>query len=146
DLDVHLVLPGPVATGVDRADRVIERELDSYGVTVHRDARVVRLAGRSVEIDSAGGRLELADVAYAHVVPHYRAPQWVADSGLAGSNSAGLVDVDPETLQHRRYPSVWALGDVADLGIRPSGGALRKQVAVLAPNILAGAEPLPERY
>ena len=27
DLDVHLVLPGPVALGVEKADRVVEREL-----------------------------------------------------------------------------------------------------------------------
>jgi sulfide:quinone oxidoreductase len=56
------------------------------------------------------------------------------------------VDVDPHTLRHRRHPAVWSLGDVADLGIRPSGGALRKQVAVLSPNILAADGAEPERY
>ena len=83
---------------------------------------------------------------YAHVVPHYRAPDWIAGSDLAGTTDAGLVDVDPETLRHRRYPAVWAIGDVADLGIRPSGGALRKQVAVLAHNLRARRPPRFERY
>ena len=79
----------------------------------------------------------IEDVAFAHVVPHYRAPRWVVDAGLAGEHPAGLVDVDPLTMRHRRFPDVWSLGDVADLRTRPSGGALRKQVAVLAPNLLA---------
>ncbi len=50
------------------------------------------------------------------------------------------------TLRHRRHRAVWSLGDVADLGIKPSGGALRKQVAVLAHNIAAAEEATFERY
>jgi sulfide:quinone oxidoreductase len=146
DLDVHLVLPGPVALGVEKADRVVERELASYGVKVSREARVTRLGARTVAVATGSGEVELDDVQYAHVVPHYRAPRWVVDSGLSGSSDAGLVDVDPQTLRHRRFPAVWSLGDVADLGIRSSGGALRKQVAALSPNILAGDGALPERY
>jgi len=145
DLDVHLVLPGRSALGVPRADRILEQTLSSYGVQVLRDARVARVGPRRVTVTAPGGDTELDDVAYAHVVPHYRAPRWVAESSLAGDTAAGLVDVDPLTLRHRRHPAVWSLGDVADLGTRPSGGALRKQVAVLAHNIAPGTAPL-ERY
>ena len=49
-------------------------------------------------------------------------------------------------MRHRRHAAVWSLGDVADLGTRPSGGALRKQVAVLAPNLLAAESATLERY
>jgi sulfide:quinone oxidoreductase len=145
DLDVHLVLPGPSPLGVPRADRILEQTLASYGVQVLRDARVARVGRRRVTVTAPGGDTELDDVAYAHVVPHYRAPRWVAESTLAGDTAAGLVDVDPLTLRHRRHPAVWSLGDVADLGTRPSGGALRKQVAVLAHNIAPGTAPL-EQY
>ncbi len=146
DLEVHLVLPGPTPLGVPAADRRLERTLASYGVQVLRDATVTQLAGRRVSVTTPQGDHELADVAYAHVVPHYRAPRWVAESDLAGATPAGLVDVDPMTLRHRRHPSVWALGDVADLGIRPSGGALRKQVAVLAHNLGATGPASYEHY
>ena len=95
---------------------------------VLRDARVTGLDDRRVTVTTPQGDEELDDVAYAHVVPHYRAPRWVAESGLAGATDAGLVDVDPHTMRHRRHPGVWSLGDVADLATRPSGGALRKQV------------------
>ena len=143
DLDVRLVLPGPTPLGVPTADRLLERTLASYGVQVLRDAVVTGLGARRVTVASPEGKQELDDLAYAHVVPHYRAPRWIAESDLAGATAAGLVDVDPGTLRHRRHVAIWSLGDVADLGIRPSGGALRKQVGVLAHNIgVAGTAPL----
>ncbi len=121
DLDVHLVIPGPTPLGVPEADVRLEQTLASYGVKVLRNARVTRLEERRIRVTTPEGDHELDDLAYAHVVPHYRAPGWVAESDLAGVTQAGLVDVDPLTLQHRRHPTVWALGDVADLGIKPSG-------------------------
>jgi sulfide:quinone oxidoreductase len=147
DVEVHLVLPGASPLGLDGPDARIEEALASYDVRVHREATVARLDGRSVTLATPAGEEVVEDVAFAHVVPHYRAPRWVVDAGLAGGHPAGLVDVDPQTMQHRRFPDVWSLGDVADLRTRPSGGALRKQVAVLAPNILAArlGRPL-ERY
>jgi sulfide:quinone oxidoreductase len=137
DVDVHLVLPGGSPLGLDRPDTRLEEALASYDVRVHRESTVSRLDGRSVTLATPAGEEVVADVALAHVVPHYRAPRWVGDAGLAGEHPAGLVDVDPLTMRHRRFPDVWSLGDVADLRTRPSGGALRKQVAVLAPNLLA---------
>ncbi len=145
-LDVRVVLPGPSPLGVPRADRVLERTLESYGVHVVRDARVTGLADHRATVTTAEGELEIDDLAYAHVVPHYRAPHWIGQSDLAGETPAGLVDVDPRTLRHRRHPAVWSLGDVADLGTRPSGGALRKQVAVLAANLAAHDEASMEHY
>ncbi len=137
DVEVHLVLPGGSPLGLDGPDARLEEALAAYDVRVHREATVSRLDGRSVTLATPAGEEVVADVALAHVVPHYRAPRWVVDAGLAGEHPAGLVDVDPLTMIHRRFPDVWSLGDVADLRTRPSGGALRKQVAVLAPNLLA---------
>jgi sulfide:quinone oxidoreductase len=138
DLDVQLVLPGSAPLGVPVADKWLEQTLSSYGVKVLREARVTNLDTRRVTVATPGGIRELDDLAYAHVVPHYRAPRWIAESDLAGATAAGLVDVDPGTLRHCRYAAVWSLGDVADLATRASGGALRKQVVVLAHNIAAG--------
>ena len=145
-LDVHLVLPGPSPLGIPAPDRRLEQVLGSYGVRVHREGRVTGLGDRRVTITTPAGDTELDELAYAHVVPHYRAPRWVTESDLAGTSPAGLVDVDPETLRHRRHQAIWSLGDVADLATRPSGGALRKQVEVLAHNITAGDEASLRRY
>jgi sulfide:quinone oxidoreductase len=145
-LDVHLVLPGSAVTGHEPADRRLERTFASYGVEVLRESRVTQLDAtqRTVTVEGHAGARVL-DAAYAHVVPHYRAPRWLADSGLAVDDSTGLVAIDPETLRHRRHPDVWAIGDAAAVGSRPSGGALRPQVDVLAHNIAAARAQAPLR-
>jgi sulfide:quinone oxidoreductase len=139
DLEVRLVLPEKSATGVPGADEVLERALASYGVEVLREARIERVDWdvRAVTVASRTGRQVLEDVAFAHAVPHFRAPGWIADSGLAVDAVPGLVDIDPLTLRSRRHEAIWALGDAAAVATRPSGGALRPQVDVLARNLAA---------
>ncbi|MGY1835378.1 NAD(P)/FAD-dependent oxidoreductase [Blastococcus sp. SYSU DS0510] len=149
DLQVRLVLPAASGTGVPEADRHLEEAFAGYGVEVLRESRIERVDGdlHSVTVTSPGGRRVLEDVAFAHAVPHYRAPRWIADAGLAVDPSPGLVDVDPETMRHRFHDSIWGLGDAADLATRPSGGALRKQVKVLSSNLSAVADGKPmQRY
>lgn len=138
-LRVRLVLPEATATGLPEADRYLEEAFRGYGVEVLREARVERVDWdtHALSITSRTGRHVLDDVVFAHAVPHYRAPGFIADAGLAADPAPGLVDVDPETLRSRRHDAVWAIGDAADLATRPSGGALRKQVDVLARNLAA---------
>jgi sulfide:quinone oxidoreductase len=145
DLEVTLVLPGSAPLGVPAADARLEEVFSSYGIRVIHDARVTQLGERRVTVGTPTGDHDLDELAYAHVVPHYRAPGWIAAAGLAGP-TAGLVDIDPETLRHRRHDAVWALGDAADVATRPSGGALRKQVAVLAHNLTAARGTPLHRY
>ncbi|WP_104524959.1 NAD(P)/FAD-dependent oxidoreductase [Blastococcus atacamensis] len=136
DLDVRLVLPGAAATGLAEADRILEGRFADLGIEVLRQSRIERVDWDTHGLVLTGGR-GLEDVTFAHAVPHYRAPHWVADAGLAADSSPGLADIDPETLRSRRHDSVWAIGDAADAATRPSGGGLRKQVDVLAHNLAA---------
>ncbi|CCG01854.1 FAD/NAD(P)-binding oxidoreductase [Blastococcus saxobsidens] len=141
-LEVRLVLPAPTATGVPEADRVLDDAFDDYGIEVLREAQIERVDWdvHSLTIASRTGRRVLDDVAFAHAVPHYRAPGWIADAGLSADAAPGLVDIDPQTLRSRGHGSIWAIGDAADVATRPSGGALRKQVDVLARNIAAARD------
>ncbi|HSP60605.1 MAG TPA: FAD-dependent oxidoreductase [Ornithinimicrobium sp.] len=136
DVEVHLVTPYASVLDLPFVEQQLRSELDRFGVTVHHRATVAGVdpSDRSVTLETSEGPEVLRDVEHAFVVPHYRAPGWVAP--LAGTDPAGLIDVDPGTLAHRRVPWVWALGDAAAVGTRPSGGALRRQVEVLADNIL----------
>ncbi|MDP9168778.1 MAG: NAD(P)/FAD-dependent oxidoreductase, partial [Actinomycetota bacterium] len=72
-----------------------------------------------------------------HLVPPFRGPQWLTTSGLTAAEGAGVVEVDPQTLRHRRHPHIWAAGDAATVDTDPSGGALRRQIAILVDNMLA---------
>lgn len=144
-IDVHLVTPYDAVLDLPFLDRHLEPALERFGVTVHHRATVagVNARGRSVTVASDNGTRELDDVTWASVVPRYRAPEWLRP--FAGEHPAGLVDVDPETLAHRTVPRLWSLGDVADTGTRPSGGALRRQVEILADNIQAARKGRPLR-
>ncbi|NYE38144.1 sulfide:quinone oxidoreductase [Nocardioides cavernae] len=139
DIDVTVVLPRSTPVGDGGTDHILGAAFASYGVAVVRDARVTRVAPHQVRVRTPAGEVELDDVDFAHVVPHYRAPDWVVRSGLSDGSPAGLVDIDPETLRHRAHPAVWSIGDVAAVATPPSGGALRKQVEVLAHNLAAAA-------
>ena len=76
-------------------------------------------------------------------VPKHRAPEVVLESGLAED---GYVPVDARTLQ-TRFPGVYALGDVATVGVPKAGvfseGAARVVAASLVAGVLGGPEPDP---
>jgi sulfide:quinone oxidoreductase len=66
-------------------------------------------------------------------VPVHRVPSAVEESGLAVD---GWVPVNPRTLE-TRYPSVYALGDVALVGTPKAGVFSERQARVVAAEILA---------
>ncbi|KAG5491473.1 hypothetical protein JIQ42_01376 [Leishmania sp. Namibia] len=51
------------------------------------------------------------------------------------ADEASFMDVDHETLQHRRYADIFALGDVAGVPSSKSYGAVSAQVPVVAHNV-----------
>jgi sulfide:quinone oxidoreductase len=81
-----------------------------------------------------------------HVTPPMSAPDFIKHSPLA--NEAGWVDVDKDTLQHKRYPNIFSLGDASSLPTSKTGAAIRKQAPVLVKNLLAvmHATPLTAQY
>jgi sulfide:quinone oxidoreductase len=81
-----------------------------------------------------------------HVTPPMSAPDFIKRSPLA--NEAGWVDVDKATLQHRRYPNIFSLGDASSLPTSKTGAAIRKQAPVLVKNLLMAMQnkPLTAQY
>lgn len=137
-IDIELLVEGPVLVGQPRADRELRAVAREYGVVVRTGTTVdaVDAETRTLSLSTPDGADELAyDVLY--LAPPHRAHGWVARSGLADADSDGFVAVDPQTLQHVAHPRVWGLGDAATVGTMPSGGALRRQVPVVAHNIRA---------
>ncbi len=77
-----------------------------------------------------------------HVTPPQGPLELLAGSPV--SNAAGWVEVDKHTLQHVRYPEVFALGDCSSLPTSKTGAAIRKQAPVLVANLrafMAGRAP-----
>jgi len=76
-----------------------------------------------------------------HTAPPQSAPDFIKKSPLAvADNPLGWVDVDKYTLQHKKYPNVFALGDVANLPTAKTGAAVRKQAPVVVKNLFTVME------
>ncbi|MBL8853808.1 MAG: NAD(P)/FAD-dependent oxidoreductase [Planctomycetaceae bacterium] len=81
-----------------------------------------------------------------HVTPPMGPPDFIRASPLA--DTAGWVDVHKHTLQHVRYPNVFALGDCSNLPTSKTAAAIRKQAPVVAQNLVAAMneQTLPGSY
>lgn len=69
-----------------------------------------------------------------HLAPPQAAPKFIRESDLV--NDAGWLDVDHGTLQHKKYPNIFGIGDVAALPTAKTGAACRKQAPIIIENIL----------
>jgi sulfide:quinone oxidoreductase len=88
-----------------------------------------------------GKQEEVVSYEMLHVTPPMSAPNFIKESQLAAAS--GWVDVDKLTLQHVRYPNVFALGDCSSLPTSKTGAAIRKQAPVVAANVMASIQSLP---
>ncbi len=84
---------------------------------------------------------ELVDMEYdfIHVVPPMTAPDAVVNSplGWQQGSAQGWLEVDKETLQHRRYKNVFGIGDVCGIPKGKTGGSARHHGPVMVGNLLA---------
>lgn len=139
-IDVHMVLPTPGMFGVPVFAEALEKVVADYGITVHFQSELssVDVANKRATFTSLAGEPDF-DIDYdmMHVVPHQSAPDWVKASPLSTDQPTGYVDVDKHTLQHVRYPNVFALGDAGSTPNSKTGAAIRKQAPVVVDNVMA---------
>lgn len=73
-----------------------------------------------------------------HLAPPQTAPAVIQQSkvSIQEGPGKGWIDVDMHTMQHKRYPNIFSIGDVAHLPTAKTGAAIRKQAPVLVENLL----------
>ncbi|HCU25141.1 MAG TPA: pyridine nucleotide-disulfide oxidoreductase [Deltaproteobacteria bacterium] len=119
--------------------KVVQRK--EIQVNYHHDLTKIdpenRKAHFKVLQEDASSREEILDYDFLHVVPPMSAPDCVKNSPLAATEGphAGWLDVDIHTLQHKRFPNVFGIGDAAGLPTGKTGAAIRKQAPVLVHNL-----------
>jgi sulfide:quinone oxidoreductase len=144
DATVTLVLPTPGIFGIPVFARELERVIERYGMDVRFDSEVVAIDGpgkRVTIVDRSGDEASTAELDFetAHVVPPQSAPDWLKATSLSDGTPNGYVDIDAHTMQHVRYPEVFALGDAGNSPNSKTGAAIRKQAPVVTENLLAVA-------
>lgn len=155
NIDVHLVVPTPRIFGIPAIADNLDKVIADYGITLHTgsEVRSVDSAARKVTVTNIAEGIESTlpyDV--LHAVPHQSAPDWIKAGPLStshvGGDANGYVDIDKHTMQHVRYPNVFALGDAGSSPNSKTVAAIRKQAPVVVENIAAvlSGRPLPAAY
>ncbi|KAM3663363.1 sulfide:quinone oxidoreductase, mitochondrial isoform X1 [Ammospiza nelsoni] len=75
------------------------------------------------------GETEIFQYEMLHVTPPMGPPAVLIDSPV--SDASGWVDVDKETLQHKKYPNVFGIGDCTNLPTSKTAAAVAAQSGVL---------------
>ncbi len=139
----------PGIFGVKKYAKALNKVVERKGIeTLYRhDLIEVRAASREAifkHLDS--GEEVVLKYELLHVAPPQSAPDFVKKSPLA--SAAGWVDVHKHTLQHVKYPNVFALGDASSLPTSRTGAAIRKQAPVLVENLMSlrAGKPLSASY
>lgn len=89
---------------------------------------------------------------FLHIVPPMTAPDVVKGSALAWQEGpfagGGWLEVDKQTLQHRRFPNVFGVGDVNGIPVGKTAASVKFQAPIAAENLVSLIEgkPLERKY
>jgi sulfide:quinone oxidoreductase len=151
-IDVEFNLAGDVLFGVAAFVPSLMKYVERYRASLAFGSNLVSVDGArkiaTFSIKDEAGDVVRIDKPFdmLHVVPPQVPLDVVRNSAL--SDKAGWCEVDHATLAHPRYPGVFALGDACSAPNAKTAAAVRKQIIVVAENLLAArdAKPLPARY
>jgi sulfide:quinone oxidoreductase len=163
--DVHYVSGASVIFGVPEYKATLEKVLLKGNIKVHYSANTIAIDGNNKTIvfetkniefvnqslsKSAAGCYSIVEGVNAdsvsrvtmnfdlcHSVPPQSAPDFIKNSPLRDqANALGYVEIDKNTMQHSRFPNVFALGDCTNAPCSKTGAAIRKQAPVVVTNLL----------
>ena len=151
-IDVEFNLAGAALFGVATFVPPLMNYVEKYGVQLAFNSNLIKVDGPArkawFEVKDAEGNISVEEKSFdmLHVVPPQVAPDFIRHSPLA--DAAGWCEVDPHSLQQVRYPHIFALGDVCSTSNAKTAAAVRKQIVVVAENLLAlrRQAPLPLKY
>jgi sulfide:quinone oxidoreductase len=140
NIDVQFHTAGAVLFGVAAYVPALMEYVERYGAHLNFESKLVAIDGAAkvatfTQKDGDGTKQVGERFDLIHVVPPQVAPNFVAKSPLAAAS--GFIEVNEATLQHVRYPNVFALGDACSASNAKTAAAARKQAPVVAVNALA---------
>ena len=152
NIGVEFNLAGAALFGVATFVPPLMKYVEKYNARLAFNANLVKVDGPArkawFEVKDAEGNVTLVEKTFdlLHVVPPQLAPEFIRHSPLA--DAAGWCDVHPHSLQHQRYAPIFGLGDVCGTSNAKTAAAVRKQIVVVAENLLALRKqaPLPLKY
>ncbi|QJC57199.1 Sulfide dehydrogenase [flavocytochrome c] flavoprotein chain [Polaromonas vacuolata] len=140
NIEIDFCNAGAVLFGVAAYVPALMEYISTYGINLNFGESLVAVDGPAQKAtfatrNAAGEKtLVTRDFDMLHAVPPQTAPDFIRISPLA--DAAGWVDVDAASLRSKKYPNVFALGDVVNTSNAKTAAAVRKQAPVVAHNLL----------
>ncbi len=130
-------------------DNVVGRWQDlGIGIEYTQKLKAVDIGARKATFVTPEGASTEVPYDFIHVVPPMRAPDAVKNSDLAwkegGFAAGGWLEVDKDTLQHRRYKNVFGIGDINGTPRGKTAATVKKSAPLVAQHVvdvIAGREP-----
>jgi sulfide:quinone oxidoreductase len=122
-------------------DNVLQR-WDKMGIEVELTQKMtaIDLEKREATFSSPEGDKVKANYDFIHVVPPMRAPDCVKNSPLAWQEGSfalgGWLEVDPKTLQHRRFSNVFGIGDINGTPRGKTAATIKKSAPLVTQHII----------
>lgn len=131
----------------------LKQRFDEESIPRHHfwQLSAIEAGAQQAEFTSQEGDTEIRDYDFIHVVPPMSAPDFVRECELiagAGPFEGEWLDTDIHTMQHKRYPEVFGIGDVIGAPINKTAASVKAQAPVVEANIIAFLQdkPLPARH
>ncbi|HEY0843881.1 MAG TPA: FAD/NAD(P)-binding oxidoreductase [Noviherbaspirillum sp.] len=127
--------------GVKAVNENVLQRWETLGIDVEFTSTLAAVdigARRATFVSPEGERREMP-YDFIHVVPPMRAPDAVKNSDLAWKEgpmaAGGWLEVDKGTLQHRRYPNVFGVGDINGTPRGKTAATVKKSAPMVAHNL-----------
>lgn len=143
-IDVEFNTAGAVLFGVADFVPPLMEYVKRYNAKLVFNSNLVKVDGVNkiayFDVKDAEGHVKQVEKPFdmLHVTPPQVAPDFIRNSPL--SDATGFCEVDQKTLQHPRYSNIFSLGDACSSPNAKTAAAIRKQIVVVAENVLAEKE------
>ncbi len=139
-IKVEFYNAGPGMFGVPFFAKALSKVIEDYGIKTNFGHNLVAVDGAkktaTFEFSKGDAKEQVTQsFDFLHVTPPQSAPEFIKQSPL--SDDTGWVTVNKNTLQHTKYNNVFGLGDATNSPNAKTAAAVRKQVPVVANNLLA---------
>jgi len=140
-MEVEFNLATPALFGVKEYVEPLMQYVNKYRAELVFTSNLVKIDGNKkiawFDIKDSDGNTKQVEKPFdiIHVVPPQVAPNVISNSPLA--DAGGWCEVDQHTLQHKRFPNVFAAGDICGTTNAKTAAAARKQIIIVAENLLS---------
>jgi sulfide:quinone oxidoreductase len=148
--EIHYMAHAKSLFGVPIVSEKVRMLFADRGVKVHQDhvMQAIDLDKRIATFSTPAGTHD-QPYDFINVIPPMRAPEVVRNSPLPWTEGPfaadGWMEVDRETLRHKRYPNVFGVGDVAGVPKGKTAASVKWQVPVAVAHLIGDITGQPSK-